>query len=59
MVSDRPYQKKRSYEEALKEIVINAGKRYDPVLAEAFERVVRKEMVKGAGQPQEKSPSAA
>jgi len=59
MVSDRPYQKRRSYEDALKEITINSGKRYDPALAEGFERVVKREMTQKDSQSQETNPSAA
>lgn len=59
MVSDRPYQKKRSFEAALEEIIRSSGTRYDPVMTDAFERVIKREIARGVNQLQETSPSAA
>jgi HD-GYP domain-containing protein (c-di-GMP phosphodiesterase class II) len=36
MISDRPYRKKKTVECALKDILNNAGKQFDPSLAKAF-----------------------
>jgi HD-GYP domain-containing protein (c-di-GMP phosphodiesterase class II) len=40
MTSDRPYRKKWSFEQALKEIEKNAGKQFDPQVVRAFRSVV-------------------
>jgi putative nucleotidyltransferase with HDIG domain len=46
MTSDRPYRKGISPWEAMEEIIKNAGKQFDPVVVEAFKRVVRERMEK-------------
>lgn len=43
MTSDRPYRKAISIEDALQEIRRNGGSQFDPEVAVAFERVVRRE----------------
>ncbi|KPK00894.1 MAG: transcriptional regulator, partial [Nitrospira bacterium SG8_35_4] len=40
MVSDRPYRKAVSRKTALKQIQSGAGTRFDPVVVDAFTRVV-------------------
>jgi HD-GYP domain-containing protein (c-di-GMP phosphodiesterase class II) len=57
MISDRPYKKRISHEEALHEITLYSGKKYDPVMVDAFSRVVKRELAQ-APSP-EPSPSAA
>jgi HD-GYP domain-containing protein (c-di-GMP phosphodiesterase class II) len=42
MNSDRPYRRKISREKALEEIRAGAGSLYDPAVAAALERIIRK-----------------
>jgi len=46
MTTDRPYRKGMPPWEALEEVVKNAGKQFDPVVVEAFKRVMREKMEK-------------
>lgn len=39
MTSDRPYRKKMSFDEVIKEIVVNAGKQFDPNVVNALLKV--------------------
>ncbi|MDD4000283.1 MAG: hypothetical protein PHX62_05260 [Bacilli bacterium] len=42
MISDRPYQKAVSTDEALEEIINNAGTQFDPKYAKMFVEMVKK-----------------
>jgi putative nucleotidyltransferase with HDIG domain len=44
MTSDRPYRKGMPPWQALDEIVANSGKQFDPLVVEAFKRVVEKKL---------------
>jgi putative nucleotidyltransferase with HDIG domain len=44
MTSDRPYRKGMTPWQALQELVANSGKQFDPIVVEAFKRVVDKKL---------------
>jgi putative nucleotidyltransferase with HDIG domain len=44
MTSDRPYRKGMLPWQALEELVANSGKQFDPLVVEAFNRVLRKKL---------------
>ena len=45
MISDRPYQKARSHEEAVEEIKRNSGTQFDPMVVEAFLKISKEELM--------------
>jgi len=45
MISDRPYQKARSHEEAVEEIKRNSGTQFDPMVVDAFLKISKEELM--------------
>jgi putative nucleotidyltransferase with HDIG domain len=45
ITSDRPYRKGRSYEEALREIVAQSGRQFDPSVVDALQRIPPEEWI--------------
>ncbi|MCD6130938.1 MAG: HD domain-containing protein [Candidatus Hydrothermae bacterium] len=45
MISDRPYQKARSHEEAVEEIKRNSGTQFDPMVVDAFLKISKEELL--------------
>ncbi len=46
IISDRPYRRRRSHEEALAEIAAHAGSQFDPELTEQFIEVMSRPLIK-------------
>ena len=58
MISERPYRKRMTFEEALETIRKEKGKKYDPQIVEIFEEVEQQILQKKTlGQKYEISPS--
>jgi len=44
MTTDRPYRKGMPPWQAVNEVVMNAGKQFDPQVVEAFQRVIARKL---------------